>query len=126
MPQYRIEESRPDWYKGAGPIYQIHNDAGPIRRLFWDYEPTAKAVCNDLNKGLALLADFSFKLQGKLHTAQGPIQFAQDDDVVYFFEEEKLPPADQGAQSTEEKRAILTKNGYSEIIIHWDAIPEFK
>ena len=126
MPKYRIEESRPDWYKGLGPVYQIHDESGPIRELKWDYEPTAIAICDDLNNGRALLAEIHYKLNGKQVDTTGPIQFTENEDVVYFFEEEKLPKEHQGAKTTDEKRKILREAGYSEIVIHWESIPPFE
>ena len=122
MTQYRIEESRPDWYKGSGPIYQIHNDAGPIRQLKWDYQPTAAAVCEALNKGLELLAEVSYKLNGKPVAVAEAAHFAGADDVLYALEQEKLPPEDQGAITTEQRRAVLLKNGYTDLRVDWETI----
>lgn len=126
MSKYRIEESRPDWYKGLGPLYQIHDETGPIRHLRWDYEPTAIAVLDDLKNGRALLADISYKLNGASHKSEAPAHFAENEDVVYFFEEDKLPTSDRGLTTTEEKRAALLRNGYSEIVIHWESVPPFE
>ena len=126
MPKYRIEESRPDWYKGAGPIYQIHDETGPIRELKWDYEPTATAVLDDLNNGRALLADINYKLNGATHKSEAPAHFSEKEDVVYLFEEENLPVEDRGLTTTEEKRGALNKNGYSEIVVYWESIPPFE
>lgn len=124
MSVYRIEESRPDWYKGLGPIYQIHDDEGPIRQLRWDYEPTAIAVCDRLNKGQELLAELSYKLHGKQMSAAIPTLFAENDDVFYAHVVNSLSPEDQSASTQAEKRSALSKNGYSEIIIHWEPIKE--
>lgn len=122
MPQYRIEESYPDWNKGLGPIYQIHNEAGPIRRLKWDYQPTAVSVCDALNNGLELLAEISYKLNGKAVAVAEAAHFAEDDDALYFLEEEKLPEADRGAATADDRRNALRNNGYSDIVIHWEPI----
>ena len=124
MTQYRIEESRPDWYKGLGPIYQIHDESGPIRRLKWDYQPTAIAVCERLNNGLQLLAELSFKLNGEQMSVAIPAFFAENDEVLYAHVVESLPPGDQQAMTLEAKRLALTKNGYTETIVYWEPIKE--
>lgn len=122
MPKYRIEESRPDWYKGLGSIYQIHNETGPIRQLKWDYQPTAVSVCDALNRGLELLAEISYKLNGKQVAAAIPAHFAENEEVLYSYAIDQLPESDQKAATVEEKRSILISNGYSEIIVHWEPI----
>ncbi|NWB62380.1 hypothetical protein [Pseudomonas sp. F1002] len=126
MPKYRIEESRPDWYGGLGPIYQIHDESGPIRELKWDVEQQAIDALESLNNDHALLADIRYNLNGKPHQSEAPAHFSENEDVVYLFEEENLPDVDRGLTTTEEKRAALIKNGYSEIVVFWESIPPFE
>lgn len=122
MSQYRIEESRPDWYKGLGPMYQICDANGPIRQLKWDYKPTAEEVCASLNNGQALMAEISYKLHSEKKIEASAAHFAENEEVIYALKIEDLPASDRAASTFDEKRAALLRNGYSEIIIHWETI----
>lgn len=124
MSKYRIEQCRPDWYKGFGPIYQIHDETGPLRRLGWDYEPTALAVCERLNNGLELIAELNYKLHGKEASAVIPAHLAEPEAVLYAHVVDRLPEQDRAASSDEEKRDALRRNGYTEVRLYWEPIKE--
>lgn len=125
MQRYRVEIIYP-FCKRMDLIYQIHDDQGPIPQLRWDYEPLAKVICDDLNDGLDLLAEIQYKLNGQQQSLVISSQFAAAEDILYFLESQKLCECHRAHLTTEEKRSILLKEGYSEISISWRSLPLFE
>lgn len=123
MKSFHIEESRPSWYKGLGPIYTIHNEEGEIRALKYDYEPDAIAVCKAMNEGKPLLADLRFKLNGKSQEAQLVTHLSSAEDALYYHVQDKLGgTSSMSLDHDVHKAQALREAGYSEPVVNWGPV----
>ena len=120
MTTYRIEESKPDWYKGLGNIFTIHDEAGPIRGLRYDVKETAESVCHAMNDGKQLKAELRYKLNGKSHEETVVTTFGSAQEVLFSHVLPKLPGITSvNGDFQSYKAQALKEGGYSEPVVLW-------